>query len=161
VRKTITFSQKVWKWLSHIDTLQSLLAWSGLWKAMTGALLGIISGGLAFLQSLSPLIIFFAVIGSIAIGLWGANEFTWQRLRRRARNQGIPFHQELQSDSQIADEHIEPAVREVLPAWFEKLFVKGVRTMYRQGGEKVYQQRGADPRGFTSSGGLGEGREAA
>jgi hypothetical protein len=41
------------------------------------------------------------------------------------------------------------------------LDVKGVRTMYRQGGEKVYQQRGADPGGFTSSGGLGEGREAA
>ena len=30
--------------------------------------------------------------------------------------------------------------------------VKGVRTMYRQGGEKVYQQRGADPRGLASRG---------
>ena len=69
--------KKIWIWVSHGDTVWGILN-------MVFSAIGGISGGIiSWLNSVSPIFIFFSVFGGIALGLLISNELAARRQRKR------------------------------------------------------------------------------
>ncbi|MBE9482434.1 MAG: hypothetical protein IMY88_01995, partial [Chloroflexi bacterium] len=88
--------KKIWKWVSHGDTVWGIL--NVVFATLGGAGGGIIT----WLTSLHPAVIFFSVLGGIALGLFISNEVSAKRIKKPLANQGLVS----EHGQELTQEHI-------------------------------------------------------
>jgi hypothetical protein len=99
--------KKIWEWVSHGDTVWGIL------NMMFPTLGGIGGGVITWITSLHPAIIFFSILGGIAIGLLISNEIAARRIQKRLAT-GLPIKAAMtENTSQLGQEIIASDLKRV------------------------------------------------
>ena len=84
-KKFTRLLQWVWralKWAGQVWSIVAMFGW-------VPVVIGVVGGAIAFMQSLSPLLIFFSIVGGYTLGITAVNQRQAYRQRRQQRPQDI------------------------------------------------------------------------